>query len=105
MRKVLAALLALLMLSACGCALEEPAVEDDAYVADILDNADLITLANSANKEVRVSASQYAFVRSGKYGDMHWREINAQQGIGTNNEEPLGLKNNGTNPLFICFAT
>lgn len=57
MRKVLAVLLAVLMLSSCGCAVAEPAVEDDAYVADILDNADLITLANSENKEVRMSAS------------------------------------------------
>ena len=71
MKKVLASLLAMLMLLACGCAaadpvVGEPAVDEDAYVADILDNADLITLANSDKKEVRVAPYDYAFVRSGK---------------------------------------
>ena len=97
MKKLLSLLLAVLMLVACGCAAPAEEVSEDAYVAEIADGADLINLANTAKKEVRASASDYAYVRSGKYGDMTWREINAMLGIDTNNAEPLGLKNNGKN--------
>ncbi len=95
MKKLLSLMLAVLMLVACGCAAPAEEASEDAYVAEIADGADLIHLANAEKKEVRASASDYAYVRSGKYGDMTWREINAMLGIDTNNAEPLGLKNNG----------
>jgi hypothetical protein len=81
MRKILSLLLAVLMLAACGCA--APAVEND---ADVINSDDLVSVA-AANKEVRTSASEYAFVRSGTYADQTWREMNAKAGVDTNNAE------------------
>lgn len=98
MKKLLALALAALMLATCGCT--SPAdgtVAEDAYAADIMDNTDLIPLAVATHDEVRTNPSDKAYVRSGKYGNMTWRDINRELKLDTNNEEPLGLKNNGKN--------
>ena len=93
MKKLLSLALAVLMLVSCGCAsVPTEQTEEDAYIADIQDNADLINLAASEHKEVRVTPSDKAYVRAGKWASMNWREINQKEGLDTNNEEVLVLK-------------
>ena len=95
MKKILSLMLAVLMLAACGCTAADQPAEDASYVADIMDADELTPLATQTHKEVRAVTTKYAYVRSGKYGDMTWREINRELKLDTNNDEPLGLKNNG----------
>ena len=87
MKKFLALALAALMLLACGCGLV-PEQADDA----IANNSDMIDLAASDSKEVRVSPSDKAYVRNGQYADKNWRVLNAELGLDTNTEEILVMK-------------
>ena len=97
MKKVLSLMLALLMLFSCGCGVAETE-EEDAYAAEIQDNADLIGLAakKTDSKEIRLIPAEKAFVRGGNYADMNWREINATLGRDTNTAEPFRLKEDGS---------
>ena len=75
-KKILAVTLAILMLASCGCA-AAPAVEgeEDVYVADIEDSAELIPLASTESNELRVSPSDKAAVRGGEYADKTFANI------------------------------
>ncbi len=88
MKKILALVLALLMLVSCGCGLA-PVAED----ADVIENADMTKLA-AFGQELRVSPTEKAYIRNGSaYANKNWRTINAELGLDTNTEEVLSLKN------------
>ncbi len=92
MKKILSFLLVCLMLLACGCGVSP--VED----AEATPAEDLVKLAENKGNEIRLSLSDKAYVRSGKYANMNWREINRELNLDTNTQEVLGLKNNGNPP-------
>ena len=101
-KKILAFTLAMLMLVSCGCA-SVPAVEDeeDAYIAGIDDTADLVNLASSKSKEVRVSPSDKAAVRGGDYANKTWGDIESSGSL----EIKKGASNkpNDTRETFLEF--
>ena len=73
-KKILAFTLAMLMLVSCGCA-TVPASEDEenVYIADIEDNADLINLASADSNELRETPSDKAYVRGGDYASNNYK--------------------------------
>jgi len=98
MKRIVAFLLAALMLLVTGCGTVEIDVADGDQSAEaevIYNDGSLVNLA-TASKEVRVAPAEKAYVRSGSnWANKNWRQIIAERGLDTNNEEVLVLKNGG----------
>ena len=93
MRKLISLLLAVLTLASCGC-MAVPS--EDTNVSDIADYSELVNIAAEEAKEVRVSPTEYAYIRRGSaYQNKNWRELNRDLGLDTNNEEVLIFKKGG----------
>ena len=93
MRKLISLLLAVLTLASCGC-MAVPS--EDTNVSDIADYSELVNIAAEESKEVRVSPTEYAYIRRGSaYQNKNWRELNRDLGLDTNNEEVLIFKKGG----------
>ncbi len=93
MKKILSILLALLMLASCGCGLVP--TEEAENDASALDNTGLIDLAATGAQEVRITPTERAYIRSSRYADRNWRDINQELNLDTNTEEVLEFKQGG----------
>ncbi len=95
MKKIIAALLACLMLvpTLAGCA---TVAKTEQNVENIISSDDLVKLNTEEDvQEITVYPVEKAYTRSGTWKNMNWREIIKKRGINQNNAEPLVLKHSG----------
>ena len=96
MKKLLALLLACLMLVPCLVACGDTAAKADNSVEAAADAADMIPLNATIDEEITEYPIEKAYVRDGKeWSDMNWREIIKKRGLNQNNQEPLVFKTSG----------
>ena len=105
MKRILSFLLSVLMLFVCGCAptseILPATTEPYESTAVSLEETEGVERV----KDLRVSPSDQAYVRGGKYAWQGWRDLNQELGVEDSGGEALELKKgNGANQCVSCGA-